>query len=355
MASQTPSTRAIAKVFFVIAGLVGALYVLYLIREVVVIVVVAVFIAVALGPAVEFFHRRRVPRPLAILLVYVLILLTIFGVGLLIIPPVVNEVDDLSRDIPGYLDDVRESETFREYDEKYDITTKLNDQAAELPSRLGSAAGELRTVTVGIFATAVKTVAVLTIAFFLLLDARRILGFLFGLLGPSREERYRAVAGEVYRAVAGYVAGNLIISVMAGLMTYTTLTILDVPFAVPLAVLVAFLDLIPLVGATIGGIAVGIVTLFNDFPTATLVWAAVLLAYQQAENHLVQPLVYRKTVNEPPLLVIVSILIGASLLGVLGALLAIPVAATIQIVIRDWWNVRRERLSQAETAVSQTA
>jgi predicted PurR-regulated permease PerM len=109
-----------------------------------------------------------------------------------------------------------------------------------------------------------------------------------------------------------------------------------------LAVLVAFLDLIPLVGATIGGIAVGIVCAFTDFPTAPIVWVIVLLTYQQAENHILQPLIYKSTVSVPPIVVIVSILIGASLLGVLGALLAIPVAATAQILLRDWWERREE-------------
>ena len=113
------------------------------------------------------------------------------------------------------------------------------------------------------------------------------------------------------------------------------------PFAVPLAVLMAFLDLIPLVGATIGGVAIGIVTAFNDFPTSTIVWVIVFIVYQQIENNVLQPVVYRRTVNVPPLLVIVAILIGCSLLGVLGALVAIPMAATIQIVVRDVWANRR--------------
>ena len=136
------------------------------------------------------------------------------------------------------------------------------------------------------------------------------------------------------------MAGNFIISVIAGLVTYVTLEILGVPFTVPLSVLMAFLDLIPLVGATIGGITIGLVTVFNDFPTATIVWAVVFIVYQQVENNVIQPVVYRRTVNVPPLAVIVAILIGSSLLGVLGALVAIPVAAAVQIVAKDVWRRR---------------
>ena len=338
MAASTPSTRAIAKVFFTIVALSLLCYVLYVVRSTVLLIFIALFLAVALGPAVDFF-ARALPRGVSILAVYVLVFLAIVGVGLLVIPPVVSQVDDLSRDIPGYLDDLRENDTFREYDEKYDITTKLEEQADSLPSRLGDAADTLRSVTVGVFSALVQLVTVLTIMFFLLLDGRRISQRLFRLMGPY-ERRTRTVAEDVYRAVSGYVAGNLLISLAAGLTTYVTLTILGVPFAVPLAVLMAFLDLIPLIGATLGGVTILLVTLFNDFPTATIVWAIVFIVYQQVENNVLQPVVYRRTVDVHPLLVIASILIGSSLLGVLGALIAIPIAAAIQIVIRDWWIVR---------------
>jgi predicted PurR-regulated permease PerM len=160
---------------------------------------------------------------------------------------------------------------------------------------------------------------------------------------PERERRYRKVSGDIYRAIAGYVAGNLVISIIAGTVTYITLTLLNVPFAAPLSVLMAFLDLIPIVGATIGGLLIGIVTAFNDFPTSTIIWVIVFLVYQQVENNLLQPIIYRRTVNVPPLAVIVAVLIGGSLLGVLGALVAIPIAAMIQILGRDWWEFRQQR------------
>jgi predicted PurR-regulated permease PerM len=340
MAAREPDTRVIARVFFTVAALAGLLYVLWAVREIVVLVFISVFLAVALGPAVDAFHRRRVPRALSILIVYVLIVLVIFGVGMLVVPPVVNQVDDLSRDIPGYLQDLRDNGTFREYDDKYDITKSLEEQANTLPSRLGDAAGALQSVTVGVFGALVKLVTVLTMTFFLLLDGKRIVAFLMGMRGRERERRYRQIGGEIYKSTAGYVAGNLVISAIAGTVTYATLTILGVPFAVPLAVLMAFLDLIPLVGATIGGVLIALVTVFNDWPTATIVWLVVFLIYQQAENNVLQPVVYRRTVDVHPLLVIVAILIGSSLLGVLGALVAIPVAAAVQIVVREAWRHR---------------
>ncbi len=135
--------------------------------------------------------------------------------------------------------------------------------------------------------------------------------------------------------------GNFVISILAGLVTYVTLRILDVPFALPLAILFGFFDLIPLVGATLGGILVGIVVAFVDFPVGLVVWAAVLILYQQVENNLIQPFVYGRAVQLHPLIVIVAILIGAALLGVLGALVAIPAAAAVQAVVRDYWRFRQ--------------
>jgi predicted PurR-regulated permease PerM len=340
-ATTGPSVRAIAKVFTVVAVLAALLYFAYLIRQVLGLVFIGGFLAIALGPPVGFVNRRGVPRVVSILVVYLLIAASIFGIGLLVVPPAVRQIDGLARDIPHYLNDLRKNRTFRRYDQRYKITPKLNEQARKLPSKLGAAAGALRSVTVGVFTAVVQLVTVLTITFFLLLDGGRLLRFVIGLAGPVRAERLQTVASDIYTAVSGYVAGNLIISVIAGLTTYVTLAALGVPFAVPLSVLMAFLDLIPLVGATLGGVTIGIVTLFHSFPTATIVWAIVLIVYQQVENNLIQPVVYRRTVAIHPLLVIISILIGGTLAGVLGALVALPVAAALQIVARDLWSYRR--------------
>lgn len=345
MSPAALSTRAIVRIVLTVAVTVGLLYVLYLVRSVVLLLFIAVFLAVALGPAVDFFEREHVPRGAAILAVYLALLSSVVGIGLLVVPPIVEQVDALSRDIPGYLDDLRRNDTFRQYDDKYGITRKLNEQADVLPSKLGAAVGALRSITVGVFSTVVQLVTVLTMTFFLLLEGKSIVSFFMRIRGPDKEGQYRAIAGDIYHSTAGYVAGNLIISVCAGLSAYVVMTLLGVPFAVPLAVLMAFLDLIPLVGATIGGVAIGIVTAFHDFPQDLMIWAVFFLIYQQIENNVLQPMVYRRTVNVSPLLVIIAILIGASLLGVLGALVAIPVAAAVQIVVRDVWRAERHGLA----------
>ena len=180
-----------------------------------------------------------------------------------------------------------------------------------------------------------------------------MLGFVYRQLPAEREERVRRVANDLSDAIGGYVFGNFMISILAGLVTYVTLTILGVPFAVPLAIMFGFFDLIPLVGATLGAIIVGIVVAFAvDFPLGVIVWTVVTIVYQQIENNIVQPVVYGRTVVIHPLIVIVAVLIGASLLGILGALVAIPVAAGLQSLVRDLWSFRGAGAAAATAAAA---
>jgi predicted PurR-regulated permease PerM len=349
------TNRTVVRVILVALAVVGALYFLWMIRSVLGMLFIAIFLAVALGPVVEFFERRKIKRGLAILITYILLLGAVFGLGLLVVPPIVTGVNDFVGNVPGYVEDLRDSKTFREYDDKYDVTPKLKEQAEKLPTHLADAATGLRSVTVGVFGAIIQLVTILVMTFFLLLDGKRMLAFAFRELGPERGGRMQKIGEDVYRAVGGYVAGNLLISLIAGVLSYLVMLILDIPFAVPLAVLVAFLDLIPLVGSTIAGAIIGIVAAIVGFPGKLIAWVIFLVVYQQVENNVIQPVVYRKTVAIHPLIVIVAVLIGGSLLGVLGALLAIPVAATVQIVVKEWWQLRRARRAPNEASATASA
>jgi predicted PurR-regulated permease PerM len=338
------SARTVAKVILTAIFVVGGLYLLWLIRGVIGQLFISIFLAIALGPSVDFFQRRlRARRGIAILMTYISLLLAIAGIGLLVIPPIVDQTNKFVINVPEYIDQLNHNKTIRRYDDKYDITPKLKEQARKLPSHFGDAASALQSIAVGLFNAIITVVTVLVMTFFLLLDGKRAFEWGIRELGPARGPRARVIAEEVYRSVGGYVAGNLAISAIAGLSTYVVLILIDVPFAVPLAVLMAFLDLVPLVGASIAGGVIAIVAAIDGFPTELIIWVVFLIVYQQIENNLLQPLIYRRTVALHPLLVIVAILVGAALLGIVGALLAIPIAGAIQIVIRDWWTVRKSR------------
>jgi predicted PurR-regulated permease PerM len=159
---------------------------------------------------------------------------------------------------------------------------------------------------------------------------------------PHEAERMRRATDAIARAIGSYIGGALAQAAIAGFAAWLMLVILGVPSPLPLALVVALLDLIPLVGATLGAVIVGVVTLFADFPTTTIIWAIFAIAYQQFENYVVQPRIQSRAVQLDPFLVVVAALFGGALLGVIGALLSIPTAAAIQITVREYLEYRRE-------------
>jgi predicted PurR-regulated permease PerM len=338
--------RAIARITLIIVGVFLSLYLIYQLRTPLTWLFISVFLAVALSPPVNFLNRYM-RRGFAIFAVYLGLLGVIVALGALLIPPIVTEVNDLADNAPRYAQDVRDyvekNDTLRELEQDYDITTKLEEEAEKLPGRLGGAAGTLRDVGFGIVNRIFATITILVLTAFLLGSGRRWVDGFLGLQPPERAERLRRVLDDVSGAVSGYVNGVLLIALIDGTAAFIVLTILGVPFAAPLAVTMGFMSLIPLVGATIGAVIVGLVTVFNDFPTDTIVWAIYAIVYQQVENNLIQPQVQKRTIKVHPFVVLVAVLFGATLLGVLGALVAIPIAASIQIVVRDWWAYRTEK------------
>ena len=175
----------------------------------------------------------------------------------------------------------------------------------------------------------------------MLLEGRQWVERFYGLLPEEQQPRWRTVGQEIYRVVGGYVAGNLLISLVAGVSSTIMLLIVGVQYAVALGLLVAILDLVPLAGATIAAVLVSTVAFIDEGWVKGVIVVAFFLAYQQFENHVLQPLVYGRTVQLSPLAVLIAVLIGAELAGVVGALGAIPVAGTIQVVLRDVLAHRR--------------
>jgi predicted PurR-regulated permease PerM len=273
-------------------------------------------------------------------------LLIPIGCAVLVVPTIVTQGTELVENAPDYVKDVRkfvdDNRQLRELDEKYDVTTELEKQAARLPSRIGDAASVLGDIGLGIVNSIFALVNILILSIFLVASGRTWIDKLIALRPEHERERLSRIVGHVGGAVAGYVQGALTIALIAGLQTYVVLSILGVPFRAPLAVMAGLFSLIPLVGATAAAVIIGIVTLFTNFPTATIIWAIWAVIYQQLENNVIQPQVQKRTVQVHPFVVLVAVLFGATLLGVVGALVAIPAAASVQILIREWWDYRRE-------------
>jgi predicted PurR-regulated permease PerM len=331
-------------------GLAAALWVVWIARRVVLWALVSLFLAMALNPAVEALQRRGIRRRgAAAAMVYLLAVLIIAGAGALIVPSVVGQVNDLVEAAPAYVRDLTAGrgplgflETKYHVVERVEEAVEGNGRSGQLAGGASAALDVARSVVT--FVVGVVTIAFMT--FFMLLEGPTWFERLLGLMPESSRARWRAVANDIYKTVGGYVTGNLLISLIAGVSATIVLVALGVPFALALGLLVAILDLIPLAGATLAAIIVSLVAL-TESVTAGIVVAAFFIVYQQLENHLLQPLVYGRTVKLSPLIVLISVLVGAEVAGIIGALGAIPIAGTIQIVVIDWLAARRARRAEA--------
>jgi len=347
---EAPSAGAVVRGVVILAACALVLYLIWRVRVVVRLGAISVFLALALFPIIDSVATKtRVPRALIILMAYVVLIASVAVVGYVVVPSLVKEVEQLSHHAPEYAADLRHNATFRRYDNRYHITAKLVSDAHRLPQLLGHLVGPLKDVTVQAASFIGQVVTVLALGFLLLLHGRQYVNLGLSLTG-DRQDRYRRVVIDINKAVADYVLGNMIISVLATIATWIVLSILGVPYALSLGFLVGFFDLLPLVGATIGAIVVAVATVGVDFPTATIVWLAFIIVWQRFEDYVIQPLVYGRTLRVNPIVTIVSVLAGAALLGILGALLAIPTAAAIQIVLRDWWANRQHPAPTAQSA-----
>ncbi|HZO58783.1 MAG TPA: AI-2E family transporter [Solirubrobacterales bacterium] len=347
------SVRGILKVVLTVVVTVLLLYLIYLLRKPITWLFIAMFLAVALSAPVNALNRHM-KRGFAIGIVYLALFGAVALLVALLVPPIVNEANDLADNAPEYVQDVRDyvekNESLREINNDYQITDKLDEEAAKLPEKLGGAAGVLRDIGFGIVNGIFAFVTIMVLTAFMLSGGPQWRRQAMGLLPPERAQRIDRVLDHMSRAVSGYVAGALIVALIAGISTFVVLSILGVGFAAPLGLVAGLFSLVPLVGATIAAVLIGLVTLFSgDFPTDTILWAIWAIVYQQIENNLIQPQVQKRTVNVNGFIVLVSVLFGATLLGVLGALVAIPIAASIQIVIREWWEYRRENRLLAAT------
>jgi predicted PurR-regulated permease PerM len=341
--------RTVLTVAGILLALGIALWVVWVSRRVLIWTMIALFLALALNPAVEGLQRRGLHRRGAAAgVVYLAALLVIVGLLALFVPTLVQQVDDLVHAAPGYVRDLTTGRGPLGFlQTKYHVVDRV-EQAVNNGGGtqvLGGASAALDvTRSVVTFIATVVTIAFLT--FFMLLEGPAWLERLYGMLPEESRPRWRRVAHDIYRTVGGYVTGNLLISAIAGSATTIVLLVLGVPFAVALGLLVAILDLIPLAGATLAAIVVSLVALTQSV-SAGIIVLAFFVVYQQVENHLLQPLVYGRTVQLSPLAILISVLVGAEVAGVVGALSAIPVAGTIQILLVDW---QRHRQAKEEAA-----
>ena len=335
--------RTILVVLGVTLLFIGLLTLVFLAWHVITWILIAVFLAAALNPAVEWLERRGLGRGLASGLVFLAALLAISGLGAVVIPPLIDQVRQFIEAVPDLVEDITKGRGplgFLERD--YGIVERIRASVEERGAGgvLGVTSPALA-VAQSVVTAVVGAVTVAFLTLFMLLEGPRAVDRFLGGLPPSTGRRWRRVGGDIYRTIGGYVTGNLLISLIAGVVTTIVLFAVGSDYAVALGLVVAVLDLIPLAGATLAAVIVSAVIFVELGWVQGLIVAGFFVVYQQLENHVLQPVVYGRTVQLSPLAVLIAVLIGAELAGVLGALAAIPVAGSLQAIVREGLDYAR--------------
>ncbi len=341
----TVSSRTILRTLALLTVFAALVWFLLSISGVLKLVLIAIYLALALNPLVIATERRaRLGRGSATLLVFIGALVFVAAFAAAIITPLYHEVREFSANAPEYVRETRESALVADLDRRYGVVDRIEKGAGNLAGRLPATAGSLFGVAGAVFGAVFQTLTVLFLTLFLLLELPAISRSILSLLSPATGERVATLSREVNRTVSRYVAGAITIALIAGTVTFVTLLALRVPYALVLGLMMSLFGLIPLVGATIGTVFVALVA-FTQGVFEGVVVIVVLVIYQQVENNFVQPLVMKRSVSVSPFIVLLSVLIGTQLLGILGALLAIPAAGSIQIALREIIESRRRTVT----------
>ena len=301
------------------------------------ILVVAFFLTLALNPIVEWLLDRGLRRALAVLAVFTGLIVVLVLIGMLVVPPVVSEGSALVSQAPDYVNRLLQTRWLQQLDAEYQIIQRAQE---ELTKRLqdgslaaqvfGGVLGAGRAVANGVFQ--LLTVLILTLYFLATLP--RIKQAAYAAIPASRRPRIISLSEEIMRRTGAYAAGQGLVATVNGLSSYIMMSIVGVPYAAVLAVVVGLLGLIPMVGATLGAVIVGVIAFLTE-PRMALIVAIYYVVYQQIENYVIVPRVMASTVSVPGAVTIVAALVGGTLLGVLGALIAIPVAAGLLLLYEE--------------------
>ena len=341
MSSRSPFRVAFTAALGV-ALAYGLVQALIAVRSILILLLAAAFLAIGLNPAVEWLEKQKVRRGRAVGIVLLAVLLFFVGFGFAVVPPIVEQAQAFGTDLPRYVQELKDNDRIAQLDERFGLLDKAQAMVDD-PGRIGvSAAGGVLGVSKVVFGAFFSALTLLILTLYFLSSLPSIKANAYRLVPRSRRARVGLLADEILSRVGGYVAGAAGIASLAGVTTFLLLLVLGVSYPLALAMLVAVTGLIPLVGATIGAVVVTTVALFTSVQVG-IVCAVYYLIYQQVENYVLYPRIMQRSVDVSPAATVVAVLIGGSLLGVLGALLAIPMAAAIQLVLREVISPRQDQ------------
>jgi predicted PurR-regulated permease PerM len=334
------SAQTVVKALAIFFGVI----LVFIARDAVLSILLSAVFILGLDPPVSALERRGWGRGAAALAVFAAIGLVLSVIVLWAAVPVWNELTQLVHKLPSYVQEVRDSAVFRQIDDKTDVLKKLQDAFVEIAKHLPSSALQLLGAAGAIIGSVFALVTLAFLTLFGLVAKPGLTRSALDLMRPETAGRVGATLDEVAHTISFSLVGNVVISIIAGTVVGVTALLVGAPFPVVLAVIVGLFDLIPQVGSSIAAFIVVAITLISTGATAAIVMLVVILVYQQVENYLIQPAVMRQAVELSGFATIASVLVGGALLGVVGAILAVPVAASVKVVVREATEGRRRRM-----------
>lgn len=313
------------KTVFFIAGFIGALWILFLIKDVILLLFVAIILMSALAPLVEKMTQFRVPKALAITISYISILSIIIFLISLIVTPLVTQTSNLVTNLP---------QTFEHY------LPALGIEKSVLQDQISKFSTNAITFTLAIFSNFLTLISVAVLTFYLLLDRERVYRLIVQI-APSQKPRTEGLIHKIENKLGAWLRGQVLLSLVIGFLSYALLFLLNIPYALPLAILAGIMEVIPVIGPIISSVPAILIAFVISPPLAAVV-AVGYFAIQQLENHLIVPQVMKKAVGLNPLVVILAIAVGGRLLGISGALLAVPITVVIQVVLEELLHIDLE-------------
>ncbi|HSV65223.1 MAG TPA: AI-2E family transporter [Mycobacteriales bacterium] len=333
------SRRSPFRVGFAAALGAGLVYLLYQVmigaQNALILILVAAFLSVGLNPTVARLERLGLRRGLAVTAVFLAFVVFLTVVGYAVVPPVVEQVTHFVQAVPGYVTDLEQNPTIRNLDARYHFIDNVQSFVSTQGARLGqTAASNIAGAAKALAGLFFDTLTVLILTLYFLSSFNSIKQTAYRSVPRSRRARVALLGDEILSRVGGYVAGAFVIALIAGTSSLIWLSVLGVPYPLALALIVTITDVIPLVGATIGALLVTAVSFFVSIPVgvATFIF---FMVYQQLENYVIYPRVMKRSVDVNPAAAIVAVLVGGALLGMVGALLAVPVTAALQLIFHE--------------------
>ena len=310
----------------------------------------ALLISVSLEHVVQMLQRRGLSRGLAIAVLLVVGAGLLVGFGFTLIPPAIEQGKQLVTEAPKFVHNIRDSALFQRLDARFHIAEHADDEQKQLPHLLQGAASPVLAAVGGVLTAVGATVTVTFLTVFMLIFGGRLVDAVLREARPERRAVYKEVTHKIYMTIGGYLGGLLLICLANATLTTTFLAIDGVPFFLPLGILAGMSSLVPYAGPLVVGTLISLISIATKGAWHGLAAAIYFVAYGQLEGNVLGPLVFRRTVHVNPLVVTLSVLLLGDLAGVMGAVVAVPVAATLQIILREFLRIRREELERADEA-----